>query len=111
MNGGSALGLEAQSVLLSSRQFRLPINSQSHGGVLSAAQQRLLQRHAASTSAMSFSSPCRGLSSVEQVSGGDCCRLQPEAPGWEKNQNNGKLEDSVSEARDGHCSEDKKNRV
>lgn len=36
MNGGSAVWLEAQSVFLSSRQFRLPINNQSHGGVLSA---------------------------------------------------------------------------
>lgn len=41
MNGGSAVWLEAQSVFLSSRQFRLPINNQSHGGVLSAGRRTM----------------------------------------------------------------------
>lgn len=43
-----------------------------------------LQQDAASTLAMFSSSPYRGLGSVEQVSGGDPCPLQPEALGWEK---------------------------
>lgn len=84
MSGGSVLCLEAQSMFLSSRQLRPPISNQSHGGVLSAGQRRWLQRDAASTLAGVFPSPYRGLSSVEQVSGGHPCPLQPEAPGWEK---------------------------
>lgn len=71
-------------MFLSSQQFRLPINNQSHGEVLSAGQRRWLQQDAASTLAMFSSSPYCGLGSVEQVSGGDPCPLQPEALGWEK---------------------------